>query len=207
MPKGSRDTRISRRQALRVGAVVGAAGAGAAVALAAGGSSPAHGQAEEGAWRGMHLELDFVVDPAKSVSITQAGSGPPQTGDWFTVLGKTYDVGNTGGAQTGVYQCMGSWTAAAADTGAPDQRFTTVQFRLNGRGAIMGLINEAGANADNLVGAVQGGTGEFAGALGSFRQITLTGTVPGVTGSSLGVRAVFDLILPNVGPSLLPRNR
>jgi hypothetical protein len=67
--------------------------------------------------------------------------------------------------------------------GARETRLTTVIFDLDGQGMITGLIHEP-PSAD-LVGAVQGGTGRFTGALGTFRQ--------------LGMRSVFDLLLPNVG--------
>jgi hypothetical protein len=48
---------------------------------------------------------------------------------------------------------------------------------------------------------VQGGTGEFAGALGTFKQVPLTAAQTGVTPSQPGglvFRAMFDLVLPNL---------
>jgi hypothetical protein len=148
--------------------------------------------------------VDAVVgDP---VSIVRAGSGPPQAGDWFSVQAKLYEAGKTDGPQIGVYQCFGAWTAAATDTGAPNQRFTSVQFHLDRRGAIMGLINEAGASPSSHVGAVQGGTGDFAAALGTFHQVNLTGNIVGVSPGAAAFRGVFDLILPNVGPATLPQS-
>ena len=99
----------------------------------------------------------------------------------------------------GIYQCFGAWTNAGTDTAAFDQRLTSVQFRLDGRGAIMGIINEGGADPAVHVGAVQGGTGEFAGALGTFQQVLVAGGVPGVTAGQNVFRGVFELILPNLG--------
>ena len=43
----------------------------------------------------------------------------------------------------------------------------------------MGLINEAGTQAQEHVGAVQGGTGKYAAALGVFQQVTVTGGTVG----------------------------
>lgn len=192
-------THLNRRQALRIGGAIGAAVAGIAAALRGPGSTPAQAQAQASPWRMMHLEIDAVVDPATAATITQAGGGPPQTGDWFSILGKLYDVGRIGGPQIGVYQCMGAWTAAPTDPAAPDWRLTVVQYRFSGRGAIMGVINEQDANGDNLVGAVSGGTGEFAGALGTFRQPAIAGSVAGVSGGEEAFHPVFDLFLPNVG--------
>ena len=63
----------------------------------------------------------------------------------------------------------------------------------------MGLINEAGADPASHVGAVQGGTGEFGGVLGTFRQLPLTGAVTGVTPGQPVFRATVDLILPQLG--------
>ena len=70
----------------------------------------------------------------------------------------------------------------------------------------MGLINEGGADPDSLVGAVQGGTGRFVGASGTFQQVTVQGPTPGVVATpgapgtpgpgQFVVRAVFDLTLP-----------
>jgi hypothetical protein len=97
-----------------------------------------------------------------------------------------------------MYQCFGAWTHASTDTNAPEQRFTTVQFRLQDRGTIVGAINEAGADPSNLVGVVQGGSGDFTGALGTFRQQILSGVVPGVTPGQTVVRGIFDLILPTM---------
>jgi hypothetical protein len=144
----------------------------------------------------MHLEVDAVV--GMPVSIVRAGSGPPQRGDWFFVDAVLYDVDKTDGPPTGDYQCFGAWTHAAMETNAPNQRLTTVQFNLVGRGAIVGLINEAGADPNSHVGAVQGGTGDFAGASGTFSQQSLTGVRVGVEPGQAVFRGLFDLILPNV---------
>jgi hypothetical protein len=189
--------RLSRRAVLRTGALTSALGAG--LAVGAGGSilataTPARAQA--GAWRQERLEVDFTpVDP---ISMVRAGSGPPQRGDWFYIDAPIYPAEQIGSAQLGTYQCFGAWTRAASETDAPDQRFTSVQFRFED-GAIMGLINEGGKDPSSHVGAVQGGTGRFAGALGTFRQINLTGVISGVTPGQAAVRASFDLMLPNPG--------
>jgi hypothetical protein len=144
----------------------------------------------------MHLELDAVV--RNPVSIARAGSGPPQRGDWFFVDAVIYDAGATDGPAVGTYQCFGAWTHASTETTAPDQRLTSVQFNLEDRGAIMGLINEAGADPASHVGAVQGGTGEFAGLSGVFRQMNLAGGIVGVNANHAVFRGIFDLILPSV---------
>jgi hypothetical protein len=140
----------------------------------------------------MHLEFDVVV--GTPVSIVRAGSGPPQRGDWFFVDAVIFDADATDGPPIGTYQCFGAWTHAATETTAPDQRFTTVQFNLDDRGAIMGLINEAGAEPSSHVGAVQGGTGEFAGVSGFFRQDLSIG----INTNQTVFRGIFDLILPGV---------
>ena len=176
-----------RRAALRAGAVVGALGASAAL-------GPARAASQDVSGRMMHMELDSVV--GTPVSIVRAGRGPPQRGDWFFVDAVLYDVDATDGPPIGNYQCFGAWTHAGTETSAADQRFTSVQFDLAGRGAIMGLINEAGADPAGHVGAVQGGTGEFAGVSGTFRQVNLTGAITGVTPGTPVFRGVFDLIMP-----------
>jgi len=152
--------------------------------------------------RSEHLEVD--VTPVNPVSITLAGGGPPQRGDHFYVDGAIYAAGDVNGTRIGTYQCFGAWTAAADDIDAPTQRLTTAQYMLDD-GAITGLINEAGAGP-NEFGAVQGGTGRFMGASGTFQQVTLQGPTPGVAPTpgvpgtpgpgQFVLRAVFDLILP-----------
>jgi hypothetical protein len=193
----TRMVRLSRRAALRIGALTGALGAG--LAIGAGDSTlssarPAHAQA--GAWRQEKLEVDFT--PVEPISMVRAGSGPPQRGDWFYIDAPIFPMGQIGTAQIGTYQCFGAWTRAGSETDAPDQRFTSVQFRFDD-GAIMGLINEGGKDPSAHVGAVQGGTGRFAGALGTFRQINLTGVISGVTPGQAANRAILDLMLPNPG--------
>jgi hypothetical protein len=178
---GKKTARLDRRAALRAGA------AGAGVAIGAAGLGL--GAASAGP---RTFEVDaVVVDP---VSIVRAGSGPPQRGDFFHVSARIYDAGRTDGPVIGEYQCFGTWTAAGTDTGARDQRLTTVQYHLFGMGAIMGLINEGGADPTGHIGAVQGGTGAFAGALGTFRQLNLTGPIPGVAPGQTVFRASFDLM-------------
>src|SRR5262249_22994865 len=106
------------------------------------------------------------------------GGGPPPAARGFSPPPPPPRPARPPRRQIGVYQCFGAWTAAGTDTNAPDQRFTAVQYNLAGRGAIMGLVNEGGARADDLVGAITGGTGEFLGAQGSFRQVTVSAGPP-----------------------------
>jgi hypothetical protein len=188
---------ISRRAALRAGVA-----ASAVVTTATAGSRAVVAQdATE------HLEVHVVV--SNPVNITLAGGGPPQRGDWFFIDGPIYAADDVGGAQIGQYNCFGAWTTAADNTTAPYQRLTTVQFLLDD-GSIMGLINEGGSDPDIKVGAIQGGTGRYTAALGTFQQFIEQGTTPGVatpgaasedaaaTPAPAGtvVRAVFELMLP-----------
>jgi hypothetical protein len=187
--KLSTGARLSRRVALRAGAAVGATSAGLAIsAIALAASSPAAQPAST--WRREELELDFT--PVNPVSIVRAGEGPPQRGDFFHIGAEVYAIGDTSGPQIGEYECFGVWTRASTDTTARSLRLTTVHFNIWGQGSIMGLINEGGPAPATLVGVVQGGAGRYNGALGSFRQTTLSPT-------PLTVRATFHLILPNVG--------
>ena len=198
----SKSTRVSRRSALRAGAAAGAVGAG----LAVGAAGPGRAAAQAGGWRTEQLEVDFA--PANPVSITLAGGGPPQRGDWFFIDAPIYAAGDVNGTQIGTYECFGAWVAASDDTAAPALRLTTVHFRLDD-GSIMGLINEFGTGQH--IGAVQGGTGRYTGALGTFTQapggagpeVATPGAPapdPGTPAAGQSVfRATFDLILPNVG--------
>ena len=193
----SANTPISRRIAVRAGVAAGAAGVGMTVGTA----DPGRAAAQAG-MQTEHLEVLFTpVDP---VTITLAGGGPPQRGDHFYVDGPIYADGDVNGTQIGTYQCFGAWTAAASADDAPNQRLTTVQYLFDD-GAIMGLINELGADTTKLVGAVQGGTGRFAHATGTFQQLPVEGPPvgtmatpgPGTPGAGQTVvRAVFDLMLP-----------
>ena len=193
---------ISRRTALRAGAAASAAGVGMTVA-AAGPVWAAQDATPAGrGWRTEHLEVVFT--PSDPVTITLAGGGPPQRGDYFYVDGPIYAVDDVNGTQIGMYHCFGAWTSAADDTAAPYQRLTTVQFLMDD-GSIMGLINEIGDDPTTLVGAVQGGTGRFTGALGTFQQLdgpsaaegTMATPGPGTPGAGQNVvRAVFELMLP-----------
>jgi hypothetical protein len=197
----SRIRLISRRTALRTGAVAGAAG----VSMTVGAAGPVRAtQDATPTWmRSEHLEVEFT--PVNPVSITLAGGGPPQRGDHFYVDGAIYAAGDVNGTRIGTYQCFGAWTAAADDIDAPTQRLTTVQFEFED-GVITGLVNEAGTSPTTGIGAVQGGTGRFVGASGTFQQITLqppgpgdatTPSAPGTPSPSQFVlRAVFDLLLP-----------
>jgi hypothetical protein len=193
----STGTPISRRSALRAGAAVGAAGLSTTAAAA--GPVRASQAATHTGTRREQYEVDWApVDP---VSITRAGGGPPQRGDHFYVDGPIYAAGDVNGAQIGVYQCFGAWTAAADDVDAPNQRLTSVQFLFDD-GSIVGMINEAGTGS--AVGAVQGGTGRFLGASGTFNQLGLNPPgpdpspgAPGTPGPGQYVlRTTFDLILP-----------
>jgi hypothetical protein len=156
-------------------------------------------------WRTEHLEVEFTPGtPLPPVTITLAGGGPPQRGDYFYIDAPLYAAGDAGGTQIGTYQCFGAWTHAANDATATDQRLTTVQYRFDD-GAIMGLINEFGTKAAEHVGAVQGGTGKYTAALGTFQQLPapeIPGT-PDASGTPMPavgvVRAAFDLILPDFG--------
>ncbi len=188
---------ISRRTALRAGAAVGAAG----VSMTTGAAGPVRA-GQDASPAGMRRE-QFEVDwaPVDPVSITRAGGGPPQRGDHFYVDGPIYAAGDVNGAQIGTYQCFGAWTAAADDVDATFQRLTSVQFLFDD-GSIVGMINEAGTGS--AIGAVQGGTGRFLGASGTFDQRGLNppgpDPSPGAPGTpGLGqyvLRTTFDLILP-----------
>lgn len=192
----STNTLINRRTALRSG-VAGAAGA----AMSARAASPvrASQDATPAGMRREQYEVDWApVDP---VSITRAGGGPPQRGDHFYVDGPIYAAGDVNGTQIGVYECFGAWTAAADDVDAAFQRLTSVQFLFDD-GSIVGMINEAGTGS--AIGAVQGGTGRFLGASGTFNQrgVNPPGPdpspgAPGTPGPGQYVlRTTFDLILP-----------
>jgi hypothetical protein len=194
--------RVTRRKAL-LGA--GASGLAAGLLGAVGLGRRALAQdatpmAAPAGWRSEHVEVTLV--PQNPVSITLAGGGPPQRGDFFYIDAPIYAKGDEGGTQIGTYQCFGAWTAAATDTSAPNQRLTTVQYMLQ-EGSIMGLINEGGAPSAQT-GPVQGGTGAYAGALGTFTQAIRQGTTPGVEATPGAtpapaptfVDATFELLLP-----------
>lgn len=177
-----RPTRLSRRAALHAGVAFGAVGAGMAVAPAA------SALAAQGGWRTEHVEWDFV--PA-ATSLTLAGSGPAQRGDFFSAFAPLTAVGDTGGAQVGTYHCFGVWTSASTDTAVPFTRLTTVQFSLGDRGSLFGVINEGQPpDAPAPIGVIQGGTGRYAGAQGTFQQLGGPPPVP--------VRGVLDLLIPGM---------
>jgi hypothetical protein len=196
----STNATIGRRSALWAGAAASAAGVGMTVTAAvpvraAQDATPAGMQSE-------HLEVVFT--PADPVTITLAGGGPPQRGDYFYVDGPIYAVDDVNGTQIGMYHCFGAWTSAADATDVAYHRLTTVQYLLDD-GSIMGLINEIGDDPTSLVGAVQGGTGRFTGALGTFQQLdgpsaaegTMATPGPGTPAPGQNVVwAVFELILP-----------
>jgi hypothetical protein len=175
---------LGRRAALRAGAALGAAGAGLAVGAAA--AAPA----AQGGWRTEHLEWDF--DTRAATSLTLAGSGPPQRGDFFSVVGAMFAAGDFDGARLGTYNCFGLWTSASTDTAAPYQRLTTVQFDLGDRGSLFGIVNEGNPpGSAPPVGVIQGGSGRYAGAQGTFQQVPLA--------PAPGARAVVDVLIPGQG--------
>ena len=182
--------RLSRRAALRAGGAAGAVGA-----LAASVTGPAVVAAQPASpWRTEHLELPRGSNT--SASIVRAGSGPPQRGDTYYNDAPIFAENDIGGTPIGTYVCFGVWTRASTDTGEFDLRLTTIQWRL-ADGTITGLINEGGTDPatgqtgnNQHLGTVQGGTGRFLGALGTFRQLTQPGG---------GSRDVLDLILPEIG--------
>jgi hypothetical protein len=191
-------SRISRRAVLQAGAAAGAAGMNIAAVVA----NPARASQNDNlpGMRSEHFEV--VYTPVDPVSITLAGGGPPQRGDYFYVDGPIYASGDVNGTRIGTYQCFGAWTAAADDVDAPIQRLTTVQFQL-ADGIITALVNEAGTTG--AFGAIQGGNGRFLGAIGTVQQIGVqppgpdvaTPNVPGTPNPGQYVlRAVFDLMLP-----------
>jgi hypothetical protein len=151
--------------------------------------------------RSEHLE--FVFTPVDPVSITRAGGGPPQRGDYFYVDGPIYAAGDVNGTRIGTYQCFGAWVAAADDVDAPIQRLTTVQFQF-ADGLITALVNEAGTTG--AYGAVQGGNGRFLGAIGTVQQLGVQppgpaeGPPPNIPGTpnpgQYVMLAVFDLMFP-----------
>lgn len=161
--------------------------------------------AQEATPAGMRSEhLEVVFTPSDPVTITLAGGGPPQRGDYFYVDGPIYAVDDVNGTQIGMYHCFGAWTSAADATDVAHHRLTTVQYLLDD-GSIMGLINEIGPDPASLVGAVQGGTGRFTGALGTFQQLdgpsaaegTMATPGPGTPAPGQNVVwAVFELMLP-----------
>jgi hypothetical protein len=205
-PRAPRTDGLSRRTALlRTGAGGLAAALVGAVGLQRRAAAQAATPTPPTSWRTEHLEVEFTPGtPLPGVSITLAGGGPPQRGDWFYVDTPLYAAGDAGGTQIGTYQCFGAWTHAATDDAAPEHRLTTVQYHLQD-GSIMGLINEIAADPTTLVGAVQGGTGRYTGALGTFQQldapeIPATTDASGTPTAAVGVvRVPFDLILPNLG--------
>jgi hypothetical protein len=196
---------ISRRTALWRG---GTAGAAAAVVGALGLGSRARAQEAMAAPPGWHTQrVEATFMPHDPVTITLAGGGPPQRGDHFYIDAPLYAMGDEMGAEIGIYRCFGAWTTAADDTGAIAQRLTTVQYVLRDQGIIFGIINEAGADPNIHIGAVQGGNGAFTNALGTFNQTTRAGSMVGTTGTPEGtpeaapqvVDATFDLLLPGEG--------
>ena len=197
-PTPHRNAPISRRAALRSGAAASAVMAASAVA-------PARAAAQDATPAGMRTEhMEVLFTPVNPVTITLADGGPPQRGDHFYVDAPIYAVGDVNGTQIGMYHCFGAWTSAADATDVPYHRLTTVQYLMDD-GSIMGLINEIGDDPTSLVGAVQGGTGRYTGALGTFQQIpgpsaaegTMATPAPGTPGAGQNVvRAVFELMLP-----------
>ena len=181
--------RLTRRAALRAGAALGALGAGLAVGTV-GPEPEAANAAAEVTWR-ERLEVDFT--PGDQVSVDHGDAGAPVGGDTFYMDGPIYAKEDIGGREAVRYHAFGVWTNDPADTQAPYQLLTTVQFRLFAAGSIMGLVNGGGTEPAGHEGAVVGGTGRYAGAQGIVRQQELSAD-PRVV-----VRATFDLLLPERG--------
>ena len=89
-----------------------------------------------------------------------------------------------------MYHAFGVWTHDATASAAPYQLLVNVQFRLFGTGSIMGMVNGGGREPAGHEGAIQGGTGQYAGAQGTFRQRVIS------EAPTLVVRAAFDMLLP-----------
>ena len=155
-------------------------------------------------WQTLHLEVELM--PQAPVSIVRAGSGPPQRGDRFYNDAPIFAAGDAGGTRIGTYECFGPWTHPATETGAHDNRLTTVQYQF-ADGAIAGLINEtAPAVTTANVGSVLGGTGAYLGALGTSPRPSSPAAPPaspaaGATPAAAPSvqRATFDLLLPKIG--------
>ena len=195
---------ISRRAAIMRG---GATGAAAAVLGTLGLRQRTLAQemtpmAAPAGWKTQHVEVSQI--PHDPVSITLAGSGPPQRGDHFYIDAPIYAKGDEGGARDRnlpMFRCLDRRRRRHIMLGsAADYRPLHPLQRM---AAIMGLINEAGVDPNSHVGAVQGGSGAYAGAIGTFQQLSRTGTPVGVAtpggtpspGPNV-VDAVFDLLLP-----------
>ena len=182
--------RLTRRAALRAGAAISALGAGLAVSPL--GPEPAAASAAaDVTWRRERLEVDFT--PGDQVSVGHGETGAPVRGDTFYMDGPIYAKEDVGGREAGRYHAFGVWTNDPADTQAPYQLLTNVQFRLFAAGSIMGLVNGGGTEPAGHEGAVMGGTGRYAGAQGILRQQEISAD-PRVV-----VRATFDLVLPERG--------
>ena len=184
--------RLSRRAALRVGASMSAAAAGLAIGATA--PTPTPALALPMGWRKEHIDVGFI--PVGAVSIVRAGSGPPQRGDAYfnegTMFAEVTPTGEGRGPQIGMYRCFGPWVSASTDLTVAENRFTVVEYQFFDRGLITGLINEGGSDGSAHIGAVHGGTGDFTGALGTFRQMPIGG--PPAT----AVPVQFDLLLPDL---------
>jgi len=141
--------------------------------------------AAEVTWHRERLEVD--VAPSDLGSGDGGAGGPPMRGGRFYLDGPIYARDDAGGTQAGMYHGFGVWTSDARAVDAPYQLLATVQFRLFGTGSIMGLINGGGTEPAGHEGAVQGGTGRYAGAQGAFRQQVVQAGPPTV------LRATFDL--------------
>ena len=182
-----RARRFSRRAALHTGAAVAAAGASLATGTA-GATATVVSAAAEVTWHRERLEVDFM--PRDPVSGGSPGGGAPVRGDHLYMDGPIYARDDARGDQTGTYHAFGVWTSDASAVDAPYQLLATVQFRLFGTGSIMGMSNGGGTEPAGHEGAIQGGTGRYAGAQGTFRQQVINDGPPPV------VRVTFDLILP-----------
>ena len=181
--------RLSRRQALRAGAKVGAAG----LALGALGATPAPALAAVRGWRTMRLEFDFVG--VNGLVFSRDGGLKPANeplvqGDHCNVAWRLHAAGDAGGAQLGEYHCFGPYTGSALERGMPGMDCLTVaRLHLYGRGTIFGMVACCPPRYEGD-GAVQGGMHEFLGALGAFTQGPIRSGV---------WRVAVDLLLPDLG--------
>lgn len=183
------ESRLSRRSALRAGAVAGALGAGLAAGTRGGRLRPRTAAAATA--HTLHLEVDTVVLNgvifSRDGGVAQSGV-PRQQGDHCNVAWSLHAIDQADGEQIGDWHCIGPWVGSTKEKGAPGGAFlVTAQFELYGRGKLSGLVYCSMGWND---GTVTGGTGEFHAASGSFRWGPLAGSVS---------RIQFDLILPNVG--------
>ena len=183
--------RLTRRMALRAGAIAGAAGAGLGMASRGVGSAPA--PAATRASGALHLEFDTVgvnfLTFSRDGGVKPAGT-PMEQGDHCNMAWRLHAVGQADGEQIGDWHCLGPQIGSTREPGALGPAFLiTAQFELYGRGKLSG-VSYCGGPIWNE-GTITGGTGEFFGARGSFRF------GPRAEGGTLGdlVGLTFDVLL------------